>query len=41
MGKVIEYLLKLVTKQVKDNGIVVWFDPDQIYTKLLKKSEPQ
>ena len=29
MGKVTEYLLNLITKQVKDNGIVVWCDPEK------------
>jgi len=29
MGKVTEYLLNLITKQVKDNSIVVWCDPEK------------
>jgi hypothetical protein len=36
MGKVSEYLSNLVTQQVKDNGIVIWFDPDQVYTQFVE-----
>ena len=27
MGKVTDYLIKQVEKQVADRGIVVWYDP--------------
>jgi len=28
MGKVIEYLVGLIAKQVEDKGIVIWCDPE-------------
>jgi hypothetical protein len=37
MGKISEYIAGLVAKQVKDNGIVVWYDPDQVYTGVIDK----
>ena len=36
MGKVTEHLLNLITKQVEDNGIVVWFDPEKSYTGFIE-----
>jgi len=35
MGKVTDYLIKQVEKQVADRGIVVWYDPEKVYAKLL------
>ncbi len=37
MGKVTEHLLNLITKQVEDKGIVVWYDPENDYTKIIEK----
>ena len=31
MGKVTEELVALITKQIQDHGIVVWYDPEQTY----------
>ena len=31
MGKVTEELVTLITKQIQDHGIVVWYDPEQTY----------
>jgi hypothetical protein len=31
MGKVTEELVALITKQIQDHGIVVWYDPEQAY----------
>lgn len=31
MGHVSEYIREMVVKQVKDNHLVVWFDPERIY----------
>jgi len=31
MGHVSEYIREMVVKQVKDNHLVVWFDPEKIY----------
>jgi ATP-dependent Lon protease len=36
MGKVAEHLLNLITKQVEDNGIVVWYDPEKTYTGVIE-----
>ncbi|MCC5662126.1 PglZ domain-containing protein [Nostoc sp. XA010] len=32
---VTNYLCKLITKQIDDNGIVVWYDPDRHYTEIV------
>jgi len=32
MGKVAEYLLDLINKQVEGKGIVVWYDPEKVYS---------
>ena len=37
MGKVTDHLLSLIAKQVDDNGIVVWYDPERAYTKVIEK----
>ena len=37
MGKVTEHLLNLITKQVEDNGIVAWYDPEKAYTGVIEK----
>jgi hypothetical protein len=34
MGPVSEYIRNLIAKQVNDNGLVVWYDPDQAYTEV-------
>jgi len=31
MGKVTEELVALITKQIRDHGIVVWYDPERAY----------
>jgi hypothetical protein len=35
MGLVTDYLCNQIAKQVDDNGIVVWYDPERQYTNLL------
>jgi hypothetical protein len=37
MGKVTDHLLTLIAKQVDDKGIVVWYDPEKAYTKIIEK----
>ena len=39
MGKVTEELVRLITKQVQDHGIVVWYDPERVYTDLVGRLE--
>jgi len=36
-GIVTKYLMSLIAKQVDDNGLVVWYDPDRNYTDVVKK----
>ncbi|HOK77036.1 MAG TPA: PglZ domain-containing protein [Verrucomicrobiota bacterium] len=36
MGKVTDYLIALVKKQVDDHGIVVWYDPEKNYTEVVQ-----
>src|SRR5258708_4661187 len=36
MGKITDHLLSLVEKQVRDRGIVVWYDPDQAYARIVQ-----
>lgn len=31
MGKVTDELVALITKQVQDHGLIVWYDPAQVY----------
>ncbi len=33
MGTVSDYLFNLISKQVDDNGVVVWYDPDGVYVE--------
>jgi hypothetical protein len=33
-GVVTEYLISLIGKQVNDNGLVVWYDPDRTYAEV-------
>ncbi len=33
MGIVSGYLFNLIAKQVDDNGVVVWYDPDGVYAE--------
>ncbi len=35
MGKVTDYLVSVIKKQVKDKGIAVWYDPERNYVKAL------
>ena len=35
LGIVTEHLLSLIAKQVSDNGLVVWYDPDGAYAAAL------
>jgi hypothetical protein len=37
MGKVSEYLVGLIAKQVEDKGIVVWYDPEKFYAGVVDK----
>lgn len=34
MGKILDHLAGLIAKQIEDKGIVVWFDPEQVYQKI-------
>lgn len=36
MGIVSEYIRNLIVKQVDDNGIVVWYDPDGAYAEAVE-----
>ncbi|MDL1971050.1 MAG: PglZ domain-containing protein [Candidatus Desulfofervidaceae bacterium] len=36
MGKVTDELIALLEKQIQDHGIVVWYDPEGHYTKLIE-----
>jgi hypothetical protein len=38
-GVVTEYLISLITKQVGDNGLVVWYDPDRTYAEVAEALE--
>lgn len=31
MPVVTQHLVQLIAKQVDDRGLVVWYDPDQVY----------
>lgn len=31
LGIVTEHLISLISKQVNDNGLVVWYDPGGVY----------
>lgn len=35
MGAVTDYLRSQIAKQIDDNGIVVWYDPEQHYTQVV------
>ena len=35
-GAVTEYLFNLITKQVEDRGLVVWYDPDRVYSSAVE-----
>jgi len=39
MGHVSEYIKEMVARQVKDNHLVVWFDPEGIYGDIAKDIE--
>jgi len=39
MPKVSDELIALIKKQVQDHGIVVWYDPERDYTKLIENLE--
>jgi hypothetical protein len=36
MGKVSDKVCELLTRQVKERGIVVWYDPEKVYSGLVK-----
>ncbi|RLB01675.1 MAG: hypothetical protein DRG59_13795, partial [Deltaproteobacteria bacterium] len=36
MGKIYEHIVNLVTKQIQDHGIVVWYDPEEAYVDFVK-----
>jgi len=35
MGKITEELVALITKQVQDHGLVVWYDPERAYGEVV------
>jgi hypothetical protein len=35
-GAATDYLLSLITKQVEDRGLVVWYDPEGYYLDVAK-----
>jgi hypothetical protein len=35
-GAVTEYLLNLVAKQIDDRGLVVWYDPEKVYSSAIE-----
>ena len=37
MGKIAEYLNELIKKQVDEKGIVVWYDPESAYSKVIEE----
>ncbi len=37
MTTVTEYLIHLIAKQVDDKGLVVWYDPEQAYSELVRE----
>lgn len=37
MGRVTKYLVSLIEKQIKNNGIVVWYDPEGVYKKVVDR----
>jgi len=39
MGIVTEYIRNLIAKQVDDNGLVVWYDPDGIYSEVVEETD--
>lgn len=39
MGKVTDELIALLSKQIQDHGIVVWYDPAQEYAELVERLE--
>lgn len=39
MGKITEELITLIKKQVQDHGLVVWYDPERVYTDLVSRLE--
>jgi hypothetical protein len=41
MGIVTEHICNLIAKQVNDNGLVVWYDPDGEYTATLEAFDIQ
>lgn len=36
MGKVSEFIINLLTRQVEQAGIIVWYEPEKSYTELIK-----
>ena len=36
MGKVSDYVMSLIRKQVDDHGIVVWYDPQKAYSSFIR-----
>lgn len=38
-GIVTEHLISLIAKQVNDNGLVVWYDPDGAFADALRPTE--
>jgi hypothetical protein len=37
MDKVSEYLISMITKQVENSGLVVWYDPEKNYTNVINE----
>ncbi len=39
MPKVSDEIITLLEKQIQDYGIIVWYDPERHYTKLIEDLE--
>jgi len=36
MGKILDHLAGLIAKQIEDRGMVVWFDPERVYQRVIE-----
>jgi len=36
MGKIVDLVIETVKKQLKERGIVVWYDPQKVYMNLVR-----
>ena len=39
MAKLSDRIRSMIARQVKDRGIVVWYDPEKAYTRLVQNLE--